>query len=184
MYHHINESFRPVKKLNGGVLAWLSVWSEMLTCIWPSWCHCHSLPLALVKSRLVLSFWYRLTRIVLEIEPLNGCVFVCNGISSPCNATHKLMCYACYTREMVIISWPQIMWCLLNSGSWLHWPTACRMVCYAHSDTNNVNTAFTVTLSVFCFAYCVFNFTLCSVEWYKLAVLVYKALRDDAIWLP
>jgi len=24
------------KKLNGGVLAWLSVWSEMQTCIWPS----------------------------------------------------------------------------------------------------------------------------------------------------
>ena len=24
------------KKLGGGVLAWLSVWSEMQTCIWPS----------------------------------------------------------------------------------------------------------------------------------------------------
>ena len=24
------------KKLNGGVLAWLSVWSEVQTCIWPS----------------------------------------------------------------------------------------------------------------------------------------------------
>ena len=24
------------KKLSGGVLAWLSVWSEVLTCIWPS----------------------------------------------------------------------------------------------------------------------------------------------------
>ena len=23
------------KKLNGGVLAWLSVWSEVQTCIWP-----------------------------------------------------------------------------------------------------------------------------------------------------
>ena len=27
------------KKLSGGVLAWLSVWSEVQTCIWPSWCH-------------------------------------------------------------------------------------------------------------------------------------------------
>ena len=43
------------------MLAWLSVWSEVQTCIWPSWCHCHSLSLASVKSRLVLSFWYRLT---------------------------------------------------------------------------------------------------------------------------
>ena len=41
------------KKLGGEVLAWLSVWSEMQTCIWPSWCHCHSLSLASVKSRLV-----------------------------------------------------------------------------------------------------------------------------------
>jgi len=39
------------KKLSGGVLAWLSVWSEVPTCIWPSWCRCHSLSLASVKSR-------------------------------------------------------------------------------------------------------------------------------------
>ena len=31
------------KKLSGGVLVWLSVWSKVHTCIWPSWCHCHSL---------------------------------------------------------------------------------------------------------------------------------------------
>ena len=45
------------KKLSGGVLAWLSVWSEVRTCICSSWCHCHSLSLASVKSRLVLPFW-------------------------------------------------------------------------------------------------------------------------------
>ena len=50
------------KKLSGGVLAWFSVWSEVQTCIWSSCCHCHSLSLASVKSRLVLPFWYRLTR--------------------------------------------------------------------------------------------------------------------------
>ena len=67
------------KKLSGEVLAWLSVWSEVQTCIWPSWCHCHSLSLALasVKSRLVLPFWYRLTQVVPEKGPLNGCVCVC-----------------------------------------------------------------------------------------------------------
>ena len=42
------------KKLSGGVLAWLSVWSEVQTCIRPSWYHCHSLSPASVKSRLVL----------------------------------------------------------------------------------------------------------------------------------
>ena len=40
------------KKLSGGSLAWLSVWSEVQTCIRPSWCHCHSLSLGSVKSRL------------------------------------------------------------------------------------------------------------------------------------
>ena len=39
------------KKLSGGVLAWLSAWSEVQTCICPSWCHGHSLSLASVKSR-------------------------------------------------------------------------------------------------------------------------------------
>ena len=46
-------------------------------CICPSWCHCHSLSLALLKSRLVLPFWYRLTRVVPEKGPLNECVCVC-----------------------------------------------------------------------------------------------------------
>ena len=43
----------PVKNLSGGVLAWLSVWSELQTCICPSWCHCHSLSLA--------SYWFYLS---------------------------------------------------------------------------------------------------------------------------
>jgi len=30
------EGIRPVKKWSGGVLAWLSVWSELQTCIRPS----------------------------------------------------------------------------------------------------------------------------------------------------
>ena len=67
---------------SGGVPAWLSVWSELQTCICPSWCHCHSLSLASVKSRLVLPFWYRLTQVVPEKGPLNGCVCVCVCVSS------------------------------------------------------------------------------------------------------
>jgi len=42
------------KKLSCGVLVWLSVWGKVQIGIWPSWCHCHSLSLASVKSRLVL----------------------------------------------------------------------------------------------------------------------------------
>ena len=51
----------------------------MQTCIWPSWCHCHSLSVASVESRLVLPFcrfWYRLTRVVPDRGPLNWCVCV------------------------------------------------------------------------------------------------------------
>ena len=61
------------KKLSGRVLAWLSVWSEVQSCTWPSWCHCHSLSLASVQSRLVLPFWYyRLTRTQQLLQPFNG----------------------------------------------------------------------------------------------------------------
>ena len=45
--------------------------------MWPSWCHCQSLSLASVKSRLVLHFWYRLTWAVPDKGPLNVCVCVC-----------------------------------------------------------------------------------------------------------
>ena len=62
------------KKLSGEVLAWLSVWSKVQTCIWPSWCHCHSLSLASVKSRLAVPFWYWLIPVVLDKGPLNQCV--------------------------------------------------------------------------------------------------------------
>ena len=70
------KGIQQVKKLSGAVLAWLSVWSEVQTCIWSSWCHCHSLSLASVKSRLVLSFWYRFIRVVPDEGPLNGRVCV------------------------------------------------------------------------------------------------------------
>ena len=46
------------KKLSVWVLAWLSVWDEVQISIWSSWCHCHSLLLASVKSRSVLVLAY------------------------------------------------------------------------------------------------------------------------------
>jgi len=87
------KGIQPVKTERWGA-AWLSVWSEMQTCIWPSWSHCHSLSLASVKSRLALPFWYRLTRVVPDKGPLNGCVcftvyrrLYCSSLSSLSN-TH------------------------------------------------------------------------------------------------
>ena len=49
----------------------------------PSRCHCHSLSLASVKSRLVLPFWYRLTWVVPDKGPLNRCV--CNRCDAVAN---------------------------------------------------------------------------------------------------
>ena len=77
------------KKLSGRLLAWLSVCSEVQTCIWPSWCHCHSLYLASVKSRLFLPFCYWLTRVVPENGPLSGCV--CNVFKLNLSAADSLI---------------------------------------------------------------------------------------------
>ena len=81
------KGIRSVKKLSGGVLAWLSVWSEVQTCIWPGWCHCHSLSLASVKSRLVFTFLVPAHPDSPGKRPLNGCV------------QHRVLvvgyCYAC-----------------------------------------------------------------------------------------
>jgi len=56
-------------------MAWLFVWSECRLAYGPADAIATSC-LASVKSRLVLPFWYRLTWVVLEKGPLNGCVCV------------------------------------------------------------------------------------------------------------
>ena len=79
------KGIRPVK--NWAVGCWCGYLPGELhmsqTCICPIWCHCHSLSLVSVKSRLVLPFWYRLTQVVQEKGPLNAraCVCVCLWIS-------------------------------------------------------------------------------------------------------
>ena len=92
------------------MLAWLSLWSEVQTCIWLSWCHCHSLSLASVKSRLVLPFWYRPTWVVPDKGPLKGCVCVC---ISP--------------------------WYLFESNFYLWNPTACQSVARMHEKHMKAN---------------------------------------------
>ena len=71
------------KKLSGGVLAWLSVWSEVQTCIWPSWYHCHSLSLASVKSRLVITVrCYASAVLAMGLCP---CLYPCLSVTSRCS---------------------------------------------------------------------------------------------------
>ena len=77
-----------LKKLSGaGVVICLERGADLHM---PSWCHCHSLSLASVKSRLVLPFWYWPTRVVLEKGPLNGCVIGCNKTMTVTNARFVL----------------------------------------------------------------------------------------------
>ena len=104
--------------LGGGVLAWLSVWSEVQTCIWPSWFHCHSLSLASVNSRLVLPFWYQLTQVVPDEGLLNGCVCVVymneNYEKGMTEKTHLVHCWAaCYQFQTDEV----LMWLLHLSES-------------------------------------------------------------------
>ena len=96
------------KKLSGGVLAWLSVWSKVQTCIWPSWCHCHSLSLAPVKP-----FWYWLTRVVLVKGPYTH---VCAWLGIFTVQLHRLpnsLQDHCLPTPW---QWPSVRQCLLKAG--------------------------------------------------------------------
>ena len=88
----------------------------MRTCIWPSWCHSHSPSLASVKSRLGLPFWYRLTQVVPEKGPLNGCVCVCN-----CTASTNILCidsrYVVAARLRLFIVWRWLTFRRISSAS-------------------------------------------------------------------
>ena len=109
---------------SGGVLAWLSVWSKVQTCIWPSWCHCHSLSLASVKSRLVLLFWYRPTWVVPGKRSLNGCVCVCvcvvDGVAE---ITLWVFCsFVIFCDHWLIVCWYAACACV--GGHWC-WCSVC-----------------------------------------------------------
>jgi len=78
-------------------------WSKVQTCIWPSWCHCHSLSPASVKSRLVLPFCYRLTRLVLDKGQLNVCVcFVFDSAADVHDCSHT---YSIVLRIILFWGW-------------------------------------------------------------------------------
>ena len=137
------------KKLSGRVLAWLSVWSEMQTCIWPSWCHCHSLSLAPVKSRLVLPFWYQPTRVVLDKGPFNGCVCVC-----VCACVRACSYHAYFTLRVcwsysVILWWPLLSEFLYSLG--LHITTARCIHAYVIESTftKHVDERLKITYSIY-----------------------------------
>jgi len=91
------------KKLSGGVLAWLSDWSEVQTCILTNGCHCHSLSLASVKSRLVFPFWYRFPWVVPDKGPLNGCVCVCVCVRACVRACVRVSAVSCAYESVIVL---------------------------------------------------------------------------------
>ena len=110
------------KLLSGGVLAWLCARSEVQTCIWPSWCHCHSLSHASVKSRLVLPFWYRITWVAPEKGLLNGCVCVimhsirCGTLSVIFNGLCQM---DTFWSPRITVTQIKLRRCCLRCGLWV-----------------------------------------------------------------
>ena len=70
------KGIRPVKKLSGGVLVWLSVWSGVQTYIWSSCCHCRSLT-CFSKVQIGFTFLVPAHLGSRGKGPLNGCVYRC-----------------------------------------------------------------------------------------------------------
>ena len=121
------------KKLSGGVLAWLSVWSEVQTCIWPSWCHCHSLSLASVKSRLVVPFWYRLIRVV----PEKGAVCMLNVVVS--------MCSVIFFQQYNVAG--DLLFCCGNVCRWSGWSDTSVGREWAIQSCASVSSSFLLTVT-------------------------------------
>ena len=87
-------AYSPQKNLSVEVLAWLSVWSEVLmTCIWSSWCHCHPHHLCFRKIQNGLSF---------RVKTNAGCISVVPAVTlSKCQWDKQKpdRCYALSTRH-------------------------------------------------------------------------------------
>jgi len=146
------------------------------TCIWPSWCHCHSLSLARVKSRLVLPFWYRLTQVVPEKGPLSGCVCVSTWkLDSACGTCNHTQCTALIShynqtylplQQLSVISlYPNrlsVNWC---SNHWL-------------SDTNCNNQWLLTVIKTQC-RDCDGSFLLAVKNGPSIAHCVHSSIRKD-----
>ena len=117
--------------VSGEVLAWLSVWSEVYTCIPPSWCHCHSLSLASVKSRLVFAFLVPAhpgSPGKRSVKRVCVCVCVCVGLNSVLLRASHWMLTCVYLRmknsiAVLCISVRQMQG-VQDSGQCWHWQTS------------------------------------------------------------
>jgi len=112
-------------------LAQWSVWRELQICIWLSWRYCHSLSLASVKSRLVLPFWYQLTRVVQDKGLLNArvCVFFIRHMTP---GRSVLVCLRCDASSPdTTNSVEATEWHVTRPWGWVEY---CHWLCAAASD--------------------------------------------------
>jgi len=117
------------KRLIGYLMAWLSVWSKVqMICIWSSWCHCHPIISCSSKMQNGLRLLCRLTQVVLEKRPLNGCSSSGDGGGSssrvvrPQEWLHRLYDWTVSSEHLVFVcSFFIILFCLVLCGrlSWL-----------------------------------------------------------------
>ena len=107
--------------------AWLSVWSEVqMICMWSSWFHCHPIISCSSKIQNGLHFWCRLTLVVLEKRPLNGC----NTSSSSLRYMFDSSWYACMLSSTVVVPLLFVFWfCEHHTNSFLPywWSRPSRM---------------------------------------------------------
>ena len=144
------------------MLAWLSVWSEVQTCIWPSWCHCHSLSLASVKSRLVYLFGTGSpgqSRKKAEKGPLKRvcvCVCVCIIVKRNFCVTEQREKASSKSSQLVYKSVIVHTGCLHdyffdNRQSFSHiWNSAVGDLTDKHLIVNCYRIRFSTTLNVYC----------------------------------
>jgi len=83
-----------------------------MICIWSSWCHCQPIISCSSKIWTGLPFWCRLTQVVLEKRPLNGCGVVV-----------AVWTWSCVSWLFLTVVRTQLMWTCV--GVWLEHATVC-----------------------------------------------------------
>jgi len=130
------------KKLSCGVLAWLSVWSEVQTCIWSGWCHCHSLscfskiPIVCVCVRACVCYSLGSSHYMSYV-----CVYTrCRGTT----ATQTLWAWLCLMNHVlssqIHMSWISSYDLSLNRPPPNRWSVLwCCFTLLLHTLSSNVN---------------------------------------------
>jgi len=126
-----------------------------------------------VKSRSVLPFWYRLTRVVPDKWPLNGCVCVCVCATRAC-------CFVC--QQLVCLP-------LFRSSAWHLFPQSATIVCVwrwwlqNQGDNSNVPAVFVEFGTINLYMSCAFSALMLLVGWQEGHPACKKLSGRVLVWL-